>query len=153
MHLSHHILAAWEALRFLSRESSEFVILSKQKWICSFMFFFKAQILQQFCWLPLYYIQIYFFFSTHTICIFFSMLWSVCRADLTGSAHPSQMLFPDNFGVNLEKMHCTCQFLRDENNKCRRWFFPWQNIFSKANRPPKSNRQDTAIFFSYLDKA
>lgn len=95
----------------------------------------------------------FFFFSTHTICIFFSMLWSVCRADLTGSAHPSQMLFPDNFGVNLEKMHCTCQFLRDENNKRRRWFFPWQNIFSKANRPPKSNRQDTAIFFSYLDKA
>lgn len=75
MHLSHYVLAAGEALGFLSRESSEFVTLCKQKYVCSFMFFFTAQILQQLCWLPLHYIQIYFlFFSphTHTICNFFS---------------------------------------------------------------------------------
>lgn len=49
MHLSHHMLAAGEALGFLSRESREFVMLSKQKYICIFMFSFTAQTLQQFC--------------------------------------------------------------------------------------------------------
>lgn len=90
------------------------------------------------------------FFSTNTIVF---MQWSVCRADFTGCAYPNQMLFPDNFWVNLQKMYSSCQLVRYENSKCRRWFFRWQRIFSKAHSQIKISRQDTAIIFSYLDKA
>lgn len=87
-----------------------------------------------------------FLFSTHTLSVIFFMLWSICRADLTGSAYPR------------------CCFLITSELSSRRCTAPvssWamrtasvgdgssngKGFFSKANPPKKAEDRTQQYFF------